>query len=128
MSFIDARDIAAVTVAIFTDNNNHGTSQQYKNKTYDITGQEALSYGQVAEILSNEVGKKISYVDISEDDARKGMKQIGADDWSIDIMIELFRIIRAGYGSKTNTAVGDILGRKPIPFAQFAKDYAEALN
>jgi uncharacterized protein YbjT (DUF2867 family) len=59
MSFIDARDIAAVTVAILTDNICHGTHQQYKNKTYDITGQDALSYGQVADILSNEVGKKI---------------------------------------------------------------------
>jgi uncharacterized protein YbjT (DUF2867 family) len=128
MSFIDARDIAAVTVAILTNSNNHGTIQQYKNKTYDITGQDALSYGQVADILSNEVGKKISYVDISEDDARKGMKQIGVDDWSINIMIELFRIIRAGYGSQTNTAVEHIIERKPLPFAQFARDYAEAFN
>jgi uncharacterized protein YbjT (DUF2867 family) len=128
MSFIDARDIAAVTAAILTDNNNHGTSQQYKNKTYDITGQDALSYGQVADILSNEVGKKISYIDISEDDARKGMKQVGVDDWSINIMIELFRIIRAGYGSETNTAVEHIIGRKPLPFAQFARDYAESFN
>jgi uncharacterized protein YbjT (DUF2867 family) len=128
MSFIDVRDIAAVTVAILTDNNNHGTSQQYKNKTYDITCQDALSYGQVADILSNEVGKKISYIDISEDDARKGMKQIGVDNWSINIMIELFRIIRAGYGSETNTVVEHVIGRKPLPFAQFARDYAEAFN
>jgi uncharacterized protein YbjT (DUF2867 family) len=128
MSFIDARDIAAVTVAILTHNKNHGTSQQYKNKTYDITGQEALSYGRAADILSNEVGKKISYVDISENDAQKGMKQIGVDNWSINILIELFRIIREGYGSETNTAVEHIIGRKPIPFAQFARDYAEAFR
>lgn len=86
MSFIDARDIATITVGILT-NNNHGASQQHDNKTYNITGQEALSYSQVANILSNEVGKKISYMDISEDDARKGMKQIGVDNWSIDIML-----------------------------------------
>ena len=128
MSFIDARDIAAVTAELLTGDNNHGTSQQYKNKTYDITGQDALSYGQVADILSNEVGKKISYIDISEDDARKGMKQVGVDNWAIDIMIELFRIIRAGYGSETNTAVEHIIGRKPIPFVQFAKDYVEAFS
>jgi uncharacterized protein YbjT (DUF2867 family) len=125
MSFIDARDIAAITVAILMDNN-HGARQQYKNKNYDITGQDALSYGQAADILSDEVGRKISYLNISEDDARKEMKQIGVDNWSIDIILELFRIIRAGYGSETTNEVEHIIGRKQIPFAKFARVYAEA--
>ena len=94
---------------------------------YDITGSDALSYSQAAEILSSEVSKKISYVDVTEEDARKGMKQMGADDWFIGVMLELFRIIRKGYGSQTTTAVEHILGRKPISFAQFAKDYAKVL-
>jgi uncharacterized protein YbjT (DUF2867 family) len=127
MSFVDTRDIGAVAAVMLT-NTNHGASQQHENKAYDITGQDALSYRQVADILSNEVGKKISYIDITEDDARKGMKQIGMDEWFINIMIELFRIIREGYGSETTTAVEHITGRKPISFAQFAKDYAEALR
>jgi hypothetical protein len=48
--------------------------------------------------------------------------------WFIDVMLELFRIIRSGYGLQTTTAVEHIIGRKPISFAQFAKDYAEALR
>src|SRR5215207_8388464 len=127
MSFVDTRDIGAIAAVMLT-NTNHGASQQHENKAYDITGQDALSYRQVADILSNEVGKKISYIDITEDDARKGMKQIGMGEWFINIMIELFRIIRAGYGSETTTAVEHITGRKPISFAQFAKDYAEAFR
>jgi uncharacterized protein YbjT (DUF2867 family) len=98
------------------------------NKVYDITGSDTLSYSQVAEILSSEVGKKISYIDITEEHARKGMKQTGADDWFIDVMLELFRIIRAGYGSQTTTAFERIIGRKPISFVQFAKDCAEVLR
>jgi hypothetical protein len=43
-------------------------------------------------------------------------------------MIELFRIIRAGYGSETTAAVEYVTGRKPISFAQFAKGYAEAFR
>ena len=128
MSFIDSRDIAAVTAEILTKDNHESSRQHYENKAYDITGPDALSYRQAADILSSEVGKKISYVNITEDDSRKGMKQIGMGDWFIGIMMELFRIIRAGYGSETTTVVEDITGRKPIPFAQFAKDYAEALR
>ena len=124
MSFVDTRDIAAISSKILTNN---GLSQQYANKAYDITGSDALSYSHAAEILSNEVGKKITYVDVTEEDARKGMKQMGADDWFIDIILELFRITRSGYGSQTTTAIEHIMGRKPISFAQFAKDYAKVL-
>jgi uncharacterized protein YbjT (DUF2867 family) len=128
MSFIDSRDIAAVTAEILTKNNPGSSRQHYENKAYDITGPDALSYGQAANILSSVAGKKISYVNITEEDARKGMKHIGMGDWFIDIMMELFRIIRAGYGSETTTVVEDITGRKPISFAQFAKDYVEAFR
>ena len=128
MSFVDARDIAAIAVRMLLTNNSDGESLQYENKGYDITGQDALSYRQVADILSNQVGKKISYIGITEDDARKGMEQIGIDGWYIDIMIELFRIIRAGYGSETTAAVEHITGRKPISFAQFVRDYSNSFN
>jgi uncharacterized protein YbjT (DUF2867 family) len=127
MSFIDSRDIGAITAGILTRNNS-GSSLQHKNKAYDITGPDAISYGQAADILSSEAGKKISYVNITEEDARKGMNQIGMSDWFIDIMMELFRIIRAGYGSETTMVVEDITGRKPISFAQFAKDYAKVFR
>jgi uncharacterized protein YbjT (DUF2867 family) len=127
MSFVDARDVAAIAVKMLMNSNN-GEDKQYMNKGYDITGPEALTYSEVAEIFSNEFGKKISFIDMTEDAARTGMKQIGMNGWFINIMIELFRIIRAGYGSETTDAMERITGRKPISLAQFAKDYAEAFR
>ena len=53
------------------------------------------------------------------------MKQMGVDDWLVNIVLELFRIIRVGYGSHITTAVEQITRRKPASFAQFAKDHAE---
>jgi uncharacterized protein YbjT (DUF2867 family) len=123
VSFVDVRDIASVAVqALIND------SQQYKEKAYDITGGEALSYGEAAEILSNEVGKKINYVNISDEDARKGMKDMGMDEWTIKSMIELFEITRAGYVSTISSVVEQVTGNKPITFSQFAKDYAGAFK
>jgi uncharacterized protein YbjT (DUF2867 family) len=72
LGLVDVRDIAAVAVEVLLTKGN-GSKQQHENKSYDITGPEALSYSQVAEILSKETGKKISYIDIPEEDARKGM-------------------------------------------------------
>lgn len=120
VSFIDARDIAAVSVQALTNAN-----QQHIGRVYTITGQEAISYGQAAEILSKEVGKRILYVEITEGDARKGMKENGMDDWLIDVMMGSYSIIRAGHASQTTNLVEQVTGRKPISFSQFARDYGK---
>src|ERR671932_886208 len=121
-SFVDVRDIAAVAVQVLNGNKN-GESKHIR-KAYDITGGEAISYGQAAEILSKEIGKKVNYVNISDEDTRKGMKDMGADDWTINSMIELFGTTRAGYLSEVSPAVEQITGNKPITFSKFARDYA----
>src|ERR671933_508270 len=125
-SFVDVRDIAAVAVQALSGSKN-GESKHIR-KAYDITGGEAISYGQAAEILSKEIGKKVNYVNISDEDARKGMKDMGADEWTINSMIELFGTTRAGYLSEVSPAVEQVTGNKPITFSQFARDYARAFK
>jgi uncharacterized protein YbjT (DUF2867 family) len=120
VSFIDARDVAAVSVIALTSKN-----QQHIGKAYTITAEEAISYIQAAETLSKEVGRRILYVDIPEEEARKGMKQNGMDNWLVDAIMEFYMIIKAGHASQTTNVVEQITGRKPIHFSQFAKDYAE---
>ena len=110
----------AVAVDVLMNNGN-----EHLNKVYDITGPEVLSHNQVAEILSEATGRNISYMDISEEDARKGMKKRGMNDWFIQNAIELYNIYRMGYASETTMVVEQMTGRKPISFAQFAKDYVE---
>ena len=118
VSFVDVRDIAAVAVKSLINDN------QQKGRAYNITGGEALSYGQAAEILSKAVGKKINYVNVTDQDARNGMKDMSMDEWTIKSMIELFEITRAGYVSEISPIVEQVTGNKPITFSQFAKDYA----
>jgi hypothetical protein len=42
---------------------------------------EAISYGDAAGILSEYIGRNISYVSIAEDDARKAIIEMGMSDW-----------------------------------------------
>lgn len=127
-SFVDVRDIAAVAVQALSDSSSKNGTTNHSRKAYDITGGEALSYGEAAEILSKEIGKKVNYVNISDEDARKGMKDMGADEWTINSMIELFGITRAGYLSEISPTVEQVTGKRPITFSQFAKDYAGAFK
>ena len=122
VSFVDVRDIAAVAVKSLINDN------QQKGRAYNITGGEALTYVQVAEILSKAVGKKINYVNVTDQDARKGMKDMSMDEWTIKSMIELFEITRAGYVSEISPIVEQVTGNKPITFSQFANDYTGAFK
>jgi uncharacterized protein YbjT (DUF2867 family) len=128
VSFVDVRDIAAVAAQALSSSSKKDGAGKHTRKAYDITGGEALSYGEAAEILSKEIGKKVNYVNVSDEDARKGMKDMGADDWTINSMIELFGITRAGYVSNISPAVEQITGNEPISFSQFARDYAGAFK
>ena len=123
VSFIDTRDVAAVAVKTLTSD-----SQQHTGKAYTITSQEAISYRQTAEILSNEAGRRISYIDIPEEDARKRIKDSGMDDWLVDAIMEFYSIIKAGHASKTTNVFEEVMRQKPITFGQFARDYAQAFK
>jgi uncharacterized protein YbjT (DUF2867 family) len=101
---------------------------QHKNTAFGITGQEALSYSQAAEILSNAAGKRISYIDIPQDEAIKSMKRSGMEDWLIADLIEFSNIIRAGNATQTTDTVEQLLGRKATSFEQFVKDHISSFN
>jgi len=124
VSFVDVRDIAAVAVKTLTDSAN----SKHIGKAYTITGPEALSYHQVAEILSQASGRKIDYVNVSEEVTRQGMKDMGWDDWLIKTTLQLFDLYRKGYVSQVSSAVEEVLERKSISFTRFAKDYTQAFR
>jgi uncharacterized protein YbjT (DUF2867 family) len=123
VSFVDVRDIAAVAVKLLTENR-----IRHENTAFGITGQEALSYNQAAETLSKATGKKISYIDIPQEEAIKSMKGSGMEDWLIDDLIEFCNIIRAGNASQTTDTVEQFLGRKATSFEQFVRDHINSFN
>jgi uncharacterized protein YbjT (DUF2867 family) len=117
-SFVDTRDIAAVGVTALTNNG-------YENKAYDITGPAAVSNYEIADILSIETGRKIAYVDISDGDARRAMKDLGMDEWMVEVLMELYGFQKAGYASMVSPNVQEVTGRKST-FTQFVRDNIEA--
>ena len=104
ISFVDVRDIAAIAVHSLTSNNG-----KHEGKAYNIAGGEALSHGQAAEILSEQLGKKVNYINVSDEDARRGMKDMGMDEWIINSIIELFEFAKAAISPVTE----QITGNKP---------------
>jgi uncharacterized protein YbjT (DUF2867 family) len=120
-AYVDTADIAAVSVKALTESGHEG-------KFYEITGPEALSNYDVAEILSRVSGKQISYVDVSEDVIRSGMKAGGLPEWLIESLIELNAFQKAGKTAQVSPDVEKVTGRKPKHFEQWAGENLEAFR
>ena len=121
VSHIDLRDIAAVAVKALTESGHEG-------KTYTLTGPEALSNARVAEILSEDTGREIKYVDLPDEQFKQALIQAGLPEWSADALVDLQRFYREGGASAVTGDVEKLLRRKPISFEQFSRDYAQAFQ
>lgn len=121
VSYVDARDVAAVAAAALTGEGHEGMA-------YDITGPESLSYPDVARGLYEALGREVSYVEVPVEAARAAMTGAGMSEWLADALVELFGFYRSGGAERVTDSVRETTGRAPIPFAQFARDYAEAFQ
>jgi uncharacterized protein YbjT (DUF2867 family) len=117
-SMIDARDIAAVAATILLNPTVHA------GKAYTLTSNDSLTENESAATLSTATGRPVRYEAISNDVAINGMKQWGLPQSVIDVMASLNDIVAAGYAAGTTSDVQTLLGRAPISFTQFAKDYS----
>lgn len=121
VAFVDTRDIATVAAHVLTDPGHEG-------QTYVITGGEALSFHEVAQQIGAATGKPVKYVDISPEDARKGMVGAGIPEWMANDLVGLYGIFAAGYGAATTDVVQKVGKTQPRTFAQFAKENAEVFK
>jgi len=103
--FIDTRDIAAVAAAALMRPGLDGHK-------YILTGPEALSYYDIARILSDVIQRPVEYHDLSLNDAR--------DQTSLAAHQRA-----GGKTAMVHDSVQQILGRAPRSFAEFATDYAD---
>jgi uncharacterized protein YbjT (DUF2867 family) len=118
-SLVDVRDIAAVAAKVLLEGAAHA------GKSYTLTGGESTSDSQRVAMLSSAIGKPVGFQAISVEQASNTMRQ----EWHmpatlVDLMDSLNTIVSAGYAGGVSPDVENLLGRKPIGFAQFAKDYA----
>lgn len=123
VSSVDTRDIASVAAKILISD-----SENYKNKSYSITGPEALSCYDIAKIFSEVLENNIEFVDISEEESFNEMRRMSMSDILIEYILELSRIIKQDSVSYISSSVEDITGKKPITFRKFVEDYKEAFK
>ena len=117
---IDPHDIAAVALKALT-------TSGHEQKTYELTGPELLSYGELVQKLAKASGKALSYVDVPEAEWRQQVLGAGMPAAAADSLLRYFSGVRAGRAYLTST-VSEVLGRPARSFDDWIRAHATELG
>lgn len=121
INMIDTRDVAAVAATTLIERGHADTA-------YKLTGRRPVRLTEVAETLSQVVGREITYREISPDEAKNVFVSQGSPEWLADEQVALFQGFAKGAGDVNTADVEELLGRRPRTFREFADDYADELR
>lgn len=122
-AFIDGNDVGAVAATALLDPAAH------RNTALTVTGTEALTYAQIARILTLELGRPIRY-------SQPGLvryvlharRSLGMPWGMVMVTAAIYTTARLGLAAGLTDTVRQVLGRYPISFAAFAHREREVWN
>jgi uncharacterized protein YbjT (DUF2867 family) len=118
-AFIDARDIGAVAAVALLEDGHAG-------KNYDLTGSERLDYWEVARIMSEVLGRRITYRNPNPLHFLIETMRRGTPFMFALVMMGLYTSTRFGMAEPITDEVERIIGNKPIAFRQYVLGYKDA--
>ncbi len=98
VSWVDARDVGDVAAAAVLV---EGSLPSH----IEVTGPQALSGAQLAEILSERTGRPIVYQPISDEAKRDALLAAGAPQWLAEHVVVIFSLLRERDGDRVTDAV-----------------------
>jgi NAD(P)H dehydrogenase (quinone) len=135
-AWVTRDDIADVAVAVVTGSGHSG-------RTYNVTGPEALTMAETAEILSAAVKRKIVYQTQTPQEARttrltsrlekydterRMLTGKGLDDYEVEVFVTHFLQIAAGELAEVSDAVPALTGHTAQSLAQYLQQHPESYH
>jgi uncharacterized protein YbjT (DUF2867 family) len=111
---VDIADIAKVAYQVLT-------TPGHRNRSYTMTGPEALTMTEVAERISAAIGKSVRYVDVSSKDKLREWLSAGYPPQRALAFSQLFDERRRLGRSTVDLSTHQRFGITPTTFAQFAR-------
>ena len=107
------QDIARVASVVLRDPGAH------RGLTYDLTGREALTLTEVADILSEYRGKRVTFYDENLEEAYASRAKYSAPDWQVDAWVSTYTAIAAGELARLTDDVERVTGLAPMTLREF---------
>ena len=117
VAMIDARDIAAAAVAALT-------TVPACGRAYTLTGPEAVSFDQVAEMIGRQTGRAVRHLRVPGETVSERLLTLGAEPWFAADMGLLQGMLAGGYEDVVTTDVSSLAGVAATPFDRFVSDFS----
>lgn len=112
-AFIDADDIGRVAAAVLTEPDHLRTA-------YTLSGEQSLSYRDVARILTDVLGRPIRYTQPREADYLNRLIAEGAPADYVAVQKMIYRVVRLGTSAFPTHTIRRLTGAPATTFAEFA--------
>lgn len=120
-AWVDARDVAAVCAEALADPDAH------RNVAYTLTGDEALTYRQVASLLTAELGRPIHYTHPGLLEYLRRARSTGGMPTGMAVVTAaIYTTARLGLAASLSGDLRRLLGRDPVPLAAFVHENRDA--
>ena len=115
ISYVDARDVGAVAAHLLTE-------EGHRYQECEVTGPEALSCGQLAEIFSTILDVPVRYTAISDEDALQVLlKRYSA--WTAHAVLTLLQFYRQGGGASVTRVIEEVTAHKPCTVVTYLTEH-----
>jgi uncharacterized protein YbjT (DUF2867 family) len=104
------------------------TSEGHNGRIYELTGPEAFSLAEAAELMSRATGKAIRYQDETDEEAFASRAVFGAPEFEVRGWVSSYWAIREGSLERVSGDVRKLTGRDPVSLAEYVRDHPEALD
>ncbi|HEX6758724.1 MAG TPA: SDR family oxidoreductase [Propionibacteriaceae bacterium] len=105
-------DIAEVAVAVLTSDG------AYDGRTLNLTGPEALTMYEIAAILSDRLGRTVSYIPETIDEAYASRASYRAPRWQVDGWVSTYTAIAAGELDTRSQDILEVTGHPAMTLKQ----------
>ena len=98
------------------------TGSGHENRTYSLTGDPAVSFPDLADILSKIHGRKVSYTPVSDEQFKELKRPSGFPEPVIEFVLKWVQGMNAGEWQDQTRDLEILIGRKPKTAFEFFRD------
>ena len=120
-AFIDARDIGRVAATILT-------RPGHLHRAHTLSGEQSLTYRDVARTMTEVLGRPIRYARPSEAEYLDRLRSQGWPEDYIAVQKMIHRVVRLNVSALPNRSIRRLTGRPATTLAEFVADNRDAWN
>ncbi len=120
ISLIDARDVGAVAARVLV-------SHRWDGQTLVLTGPRAVTYAEIAGLVSETTGREIGLIETDPAGVRASLVARGLEDWEADHFQEMYQLFRDGESEFVTDTVERVTGHAPRTVEDYIAENAAAL-